>query len=75
MTSKDITFDGVQLSVGYNTNGEITDICVCVSQTSHKDSRITRTVCSPDIYALLDSRIADRIAEQFYMELEDENNN
>ena len=74
MTSKEIVFEGIDLSVGYNSNGEITDVCVCVSQKSTKDSRITRTICSPDVYALLDNNVADRISEQFYKEMEDENN-
>ena len=56
--SKDIKFEGIDLSVGYNTNGEITDICVVVNN-----------VCSPDIYHLLDNNVADRIAEQFYKEM------
>ena len=72
MTSKEIVFEGIDLSIGYNTNGEITDVCVCVSQKSGKDSRITSTICSPDIYALLDSHKADLIADQFYLEYEDE---
>ena len=58
MTSKNIIFDGVQLSVGYNTNGEITDVCVVVNDN-----------CSPDVYHLLDNNVADRIAEQFYKEM------
>ena len=57
-SSKNIIFDGVQLSVGYNTNGEITDVCVVVNNE-----------CSPDIYHLLDNNVADRIAEQFYGEM------
>ena len=57
-SSKNIIFDGVQLSVGYNTNGEITDVCVVVNDN-----------CSPDVYHLLDNNVADRIAEQFYKEM------
>ena len=62
MKSKDIKFEGIDLSVGYNSDGEITDICVCVNN-----------VCSPDVYTLLDSHVAERVSKQFYKELEDEN--
>ena len=62
MTSKDIKFEGIDLSIGYNSDGDITDICVCVNN-----------VCSPDIYTLLDGHAADRISAQFYREVGDEN--
>ena len=62
MTSREIVFDGIPLSVGYNTNGEITDVCVVVNNN-----------CSPDIYVLLDNYQAGLIADQFYKEMEDEN--
>ena len=44
-----------------NMKGEIKDICVVVNNN-----------CSPDVYALLDNNVADRIAAQFYGEMDDE---
>ena len=54
MNSKDIKFEGISLSIGYNPDGEVTDICIN----------------EQDITPLLDSNVLNRITEQFYKELD-----
>ena len=58
MKTKDIKFEGIPLSIGYNSDGEVTDICIN----------------EQDIASLLDSYVLDRITAQFYKELDDDNN-
>ena len=58
MKTKDITFEGNPLSIGYNSDGEVTDICIN----------------EQDIASLLDVYVLDRITAQFYKELDDDNN-
>ena len=57
MNSKDIKFEGIPLSIGYNSDGEVTDICIN----------------EQDITPLLDSNVLNRITEQFYKELDNDN--
>ena len=57
MTSKEIVFEGIDLSIGYNREGEVVDICIN----------------EQDITPLLDSNVLNRITAQFYKEMDDEN--
>ena len=50
MTNKDIKYENIVFSVGYNTNGEIVDICLA----------------DEDIFSLLNEETISAISNLFY---------